>query len=194
MGEKRYTPRGFTWKHCHGCGQEVLHMLGAVCNECESKIKAADAITAREHAREDVQEFRIPRQAYNMPHYTTVGGTNKSYWKKGKLLEEAFYRVLLLFVQEPDAAWRSAHSIVHDGSVNWYQRMVFPHPRGSIEDMRNALLPPNVIEPLRDLDATILALTEQAYVDGVQEGTRILDRLASGQITVAEFNKLSMGE
>lgn len=193
MGEKRYTPRGTTWKKCHGCGREVNHAIDAVCNDCRRKLDTANAIIAREQRRDDVQEVPIPRSESSMPFYYGKGTNNLApHTKQGYTVGAALYRIVQLLSQPADSAWNIAHPRNWDGTA--YQRMLFPHPRGRLEHTDVALMTPAAFAALRELDAAILALTQQAYLDGIDEGASLLVRLAAGEITVGQFNALSVGE
>ncbi len=197
MSTREYTPRGHTWKPCPGCHQEKLRKTDEVCHDCMRKIAAADAITKREAQRADVEEWFVP-SINTFPSYYTKASNLAKHRQMSREISHALEKLVSLISVKPDDAWKLSHNgWSSDNTKSQYEHLIFRSPARPVESLVNTstiLLSQQVALTLRELDISILRVIRQAYDDGIYDGTRLLTRFASGDISVKQFNDATLQE
>jgi hypothetical protein len=192
MSEKRYTPRGQTWKPCPACKQEILHDIDDICFDCRRKIDAADAIIEREKKRDDVEEYSVPYPS-SCPRYWTRASNLAKHLEVSRTISLAMGHLLALLANHVDAAWQRAHPYI----ASKYDRILFRtelRATTGFDNTYRALMTPLAAQIIRELDTAILTTIRQAYEDGLTDGSHLLNQLASGDITVSQLNTATLRE
>jgi len=179
--------KGFTFDACHGCGQVPTHWQGrrkdAVCSNCENTLKLANKFADERSGSCEMVQVAIPTQSHWLPYLRLSGirnsahvGVQKAIWKlamdcsspvfEGADLFEAQYLIPLQKNERTD--WRPSRP----------------------EDVR--LMPKNVAAQFAVLYAAIKHELDNCYAEGKDRGQNLLAQLAAGDLSVNDFNEISL--
>jgi hypothetical protein len=173
-----------TSKPCEGCGEGGGRPVGKLCAACTRKLKKADELVAAEQARGDLKEYK--RDPHGYGYYYSHPDAARNYTGTsgpGRQVQEA-WRDLLLAMETPPV------------SDNYFdhmkaERLMQGVGRRSDNETKVIRLPEAVALELRRLDKALHLLIVQTYGEGFRDGTAMLRRLATGNLTVDELNKVT---
>lgn len=160
--------KGWTEKPCHGCGLATLHRASEVCRDCKELM--ADGHRLRAAVAETTQEVT---NFAGQPHWI---GYIRHSGETGRKFLDLLWRWLKSFPAAPEFV---------TGVVKMKRK----------EDSQgiNVLAPPGTAQFASDLFDHAVELAKAAYLEGREDGSRLLVNLATGEYSVADFNKATMG-
>ncbi len=181
-----------TRKPCPGCGQVKSYRPAAeVCGECRQDLELARAVHGR-RLREASGEngkraFRIaePGWAHFYPYvYCGQGGGDA-----GGRFRDAF-DALVTALAEP-ITWDDLPERIDEDGTEHLDKGIERLVGGDrdYEQHEPALLPQAAGLALRELYAAVQAVSAEALENGRGEGRQLLVGLATGRLSVGEFNK-----
>ena len=175
--------KGETTKACPGCKQEGLRDADSVCYHCRLKLQEAEKIREYQARQQNQQVYRIP---VNFPLYVvSVSSLNSdNVWKHLRALTD----ILARLVRSPgigvpavgEALYAQEHRLFHDPKRN--------RTDDSSHDDRK-VIQTETAQLIGELDTLLQQSLEAAYQAGKQDGSSLLLQLASGELSVADFNK-----
>ena len=181
-----------TRKPCPGCGQVKRYRPAAeVCAECKEDLGLARTVhdrRLREASGESGKRaFRVaePGWAHSYPYvYCGQGGSDA-----GERFRRAF-DVLVTALAEPTVLGDVPELIDEEG-VTHLDRGVERLVEGdrSYDQGELVLLPEAVGPALRELYAAVQGVAAEALENGCEEGRQLLVGLATGRLSVGDFNE-----
>jgi len=166
-----------TRKPCPGCGEVHPHRpADKVCWQCERLMEAGRLLKKQQRKRYP-RQYRLPRRAYGLPYVRNVGQDSR------QTFQQAVYD-LAIALSETSVEYRHDHAddLLPDGNDR-------PCSDSSLVYVESATR-----DTLYDLYAAVQAMTEEAYKKGKRDGGRFIDRLCRGEVSVDEFNQVTMAQ
>jgi hypothetical protein len=204
MTDKRRASRGCTHEPYPCCGAEpgaYGRPKGTICRDCESLIAdgmaaRAAAATAQEAGQRQV--FRWTSQKHGWPRFYGAG----CQWPAGDGLDDALvdaFWQLVTLVADPAPADTPRDSPKYEMVARAWskgkERQYLPWPMvlseggyGSWSFEQLVLLPANVQQALDTLHQAIKAALGGVYQEGKERGGSALLRLASGELSLQDFD------
>lgn len=181
--------KGFTFDPCHGCGQVPDHWEGrpkdSVCSNCKNTLKLARKFAEEQSSGNELVQVAIPAQSHWLPYLRQSSLQNQAC----KDVREAIWRLAI-----------SCSSPVVKGADFTKAQLLIPVPKNERTDWR-----PSWPEELRWMSesvasrfATLYMIVRQeldnSYEEGRERGQNLLGQLAAGDLSINDFNKMSLGE
>lgn len=176
---RRYVPRGYTYDPCPGCEstKEARPMKG-VCTECRGILihgRKARAELAERGAGEP-KLYRVPEMPHWLPYLAHDTHEHP--------IQNAFH-ALVFAVTAPNETGRN---------VAWTdETAMIAKPKGSTGSGSSGdvgrVARPSVREAVNDLFQTVYEGLRLAYVEGKEDGRRLLAGLASGELSPKDFEE-----
>lgn len=175
-----------TKKPCPGCGEPEEYGYrdaDKVCGACQKLLAEAKAAREQKAADEDLVAYHVPARPWDLPYIGHCGSTSEG--EPFSRFREAYHALVDLSGVEHHAAGTfcgatSAGRLLKSRSSShsaWY-----PHY------LRRAS-----VEPLQQLFAAVESMVANAYAEGKREGEGFIARLATGEVTIQEFNEQTIG-
>lgn len=181
--------KGYTFDACHGCGQVPSHWEGRpkdkVCSNCQNTLKLATQFNTEQSNKNEIAKVGIPAQPHWLPYIRS--STSR---KAGKLDVRSEFWKLAILCSTPS---------LEDPCFNGVQRLI-PIPPGDrpdwspheAKDIR--LMVSSVSAQFAVLYSAIMQQLNECYEDGKERGQSLLGQLASGDLSVNDFNKMTLSK
>ena len=173
--------KGETTKACPGCGEEGIRDANAVCMHCKQLLQEAKAARARQEQETEYQVYAVPETFpwYHAPAQNTTQQELRRIEEQLRVLMQT----LTYAIGIPAVGTKAYHP---------ERAKLFTFPKGrqlhySFNDSQ-LLLKPETARVLDELDTTLQMVIVASYEEGKRDGAHLLGQLASGEITVADFN------
>jgi hypothetical protein len=187
---RRYTPRGSTWDPCPACKVgDRLRPRDGICSDCRrvldnAKLRAAEA--AEKPSEEQRRLYFLQERAYALPYLPHQGSSDRdalarAFWALGQLLSE------------PSEAYSPPENEERKLPPDAYLWPFEKHGRPYEWRICRSMLPPHR-DALHELFSLVRGALERAYAEGFESGRNLLAQLASGSITMDQFNDVSTRE
>jgi hypothetical protein len=163
-----------TRKPCQGCGEvSYTRKADELCANCQILIQEAKNERLKRSQIPETQCYTMPWRWYALPHIpyyqTTFGETQDTKDK----IQTTFFSLL-----ELSGVRSHEHGQVYliEGS-------------GSANRQEGCRMKVAVREDLNTLYHLIVMLSKEAYAEGKKDGQRLLTQLASGEMSINDFNE-----
>lgn len=165
----------YTRKPCEGCGEEDYREVGRVCRSCETLLNEAREARERQKRQEEKVCAIWHTRNYALPSYYGKGIDSKIsselrdslYWLVGHLVEPVLQGG---WSKDPIRLVRYPNSERGD----WMQQVLI-HPEAALA--------------VQGLDAAIRSVIQSQYERGFQDGNQLAVGLASGAVSMDQFNE-----
>ena len=168
------TRSGFTTKPCHGCGTTALHKKDALCWECAQLLELGTNIAQQEGGKKETYQF--PWGAHMLPRLKRE--THKTYSERDRAEIEQNLRLVFYHVVQ-------SVSTENPATVG---NCLFNYRDLPSRDTKSRIFPQGVAPLLHDLYYAIQAYCNVSYVQGYQDGSNLIGRLAQGELSADEVN------
>lgn len=188
-----------TAKPCHGCGkalQRAARATDQVCAECRNKLTKYDAlVNARERTGE--KEYEFPSRDYGWPYFHWIGhlyGSERDACDPNRGFRLVLWKVASLLGRPAIAGWTRPDGSNAEKSVkklpDAYHAAKIGGSDKSFYDHENIrLLTKEEAQAIDELDLAARRMLRAVYAQGVDDGQSLLRQIASGEMTIADFNK-----
>ncbi|MBO0794338.1 MAG: hypothetical protein J2P36_25775 [Ktedonobacteraceae bacterium] len=165
-----------TKKPCPGCGSTHGRDVDKLCARCDRDLKQYREREKRLAEREHSSLYRVPK---GLPYY-----------RVGKFPQQDLISTAMTALLDALAPEGAEPPPWGDSTLCPFLISRGPDIIGGGREVCYHL-PAHIAQTLDQLDSAIMTSLKQARIDGRQEGSSLLDRLASGEVTVGQFNDLT---
>ena len=185
--QEQRAPRGYTSSPCPGCQQAGLRPKNEVCHKCRDLMQ--DGKTHREGIRKesDITLVRLGTEAESNPPFRNP--SSRHYYTDSasqtlEALSNAFWTLVLMLCQQEQDTYNPDvplfYNVLHGISLG---------KRLEVFRIRS-----DHLAATRALEALIREAIKLAYQDGLWRGSDLLQSLAAGEITTAQFESDRAGK
>lgn len=168
-----------TRKPCHGCGETGWREIDKLCFDCQKLLNDAKRLNDSLKQDPNMQEFQLPWRSYSMPHITHVYSSENDLSDK---FQQTFFELINLLVIKSS-----------DGKV-WFSSSTEYLISESRETEGKGFMNQDVRRVLNELYKIVREISLEAFNQGQKDGRSFLAKLASGEISIDTFNKITIGE
>jgi len=170
---------------CHGCGSTREHPKGALCIECRAKFAQLELLEKQQKWAEGLVPHTFRWGAHNeVPYVMCFEDTGFGDKNLSRRLQQAVYE-FCLEATVPDASEQAGTCLVRERGGQYGDT--------SVSDGRARLVSPRFMELREKMLDLAQQISTESYNGGLRAGTNLLGRLASGEVTIGEFNEKSEG-
>lgn len=159
-----------TRKPCPGCKEvSQRRKTDEVCWQCQALLKEAIAARRAQETDKLREVVQLPCSYYSLPyiaHLTTAETIQKTFKSIAEIIAEP-----------------APHLYRHDAP-----RLV-KDLKDSYGKEQTHLMPKGAMKLFGDLYSAILSATDEAYAEGLSDGSNLLLELSKGKVSVEDFNE-----
>lgn len=175
-----------TSKPCPGCGQvDPYRPAASVCRACRDALDRDKALLAARKAQEGKVLTRMPHAPHALPYIQYAFEFKSAFQESFSLLAAAAGEVVPAAHAYELTDTEQAGVLVPEHNKGMNVGGYSLHPNFLLID-------PGALEALRAVYASVVNIARVAHADGLADGRSLLTGLASGEITVKEFNERSI--
>ena len=179
-----------TRKPCPGCGKSERYLFrnkGEVCGACKNLLNEA-----KEHRRQLEKSAKIGKMSikvgqfdhWNEGYYEGDLSGTRNEFGKDRDLRQTLLRLMVRLIKTLSAKYYGQRY-----SIRHLIILKALHYKTRYEENEMRIIDKNLFGLLRGLDKVIRLSIKRSYENGKREGMSLVKMLATGQITIEEFQK-----
>jgi len=191
-----------TKKPCPGCGEGGwLRDVTKVCGYCQELLDEARAGRKAILETGNREVVPIPDTNYMCPAYYTGSGSSAHPVMKTKEqddtkeLQNAMVELARVVGEiAPHAERNEKHRTMYSQAKGYYSTKWSALGGMGRCPIEHYLVKTEVVDAMTRLDLAIRQIIDRSFYEGRQDGVSIIKNLASGELSINEFNERSMGK
>lgn len=189
------TSKGYSRKPCPACGESGYFIAERICRDCQQLLKEARDHRASVDTDPEWRPYRIPHAHWPIDLYRYGSGQHDRRTDYKRVVELTLYNLMLAVGKDAPAHIKRDYS--KPGLGQEYPDLIpsphkHPNPSDHERTARRLLMQPAVADLIADLVRNIREYAAENYDKGYQDGQNLLVGLASGTMSVADFNQRSV--
>lgn len=193
--DRRRASRGNTHDPYPCCGKDGGSWgreKNSICSDCKALIeegKRARAKAEAERVSGQLQPFNWCERDYASPGYYGLVQYREQKDDHQKALQSAVFGLVAAVAVPKTPTTPAAENTDHKNWKDWPRLLDYKRKGGYTQDWQQVvLLAPKTRDAINQLDKVIRAVLKENYVAGKARGLSILQGLASGDVTITDFD------